>query len=51
MAAHDAHISRKKKGKNQAKIPHSYKDTAVPSEKERIYGIYCLNLGDPAVDL
>ena len=50
MAAHDAPIPRKKKGKKHAINPKSDKDTAVPSEKGRIYGIDCLNLCDPAVD-
>ena len=33
--ARDAPIPRKKKGKIQAEKPKSYKDTAVPEDKER----------------
>ena len=45
----DAPIPRKTKGKNQVNKPKSDKDTAVPEEKERTYGIDRLNLGNPAV--
>ena len=49
----DSHapIPRKTKGKIQAKKPKIDKNTAVPEEKERTYGIDRLNLGDPAVKL
>ena len=50
MNARDAPIPRKKKEENQAKKPKSNKYTAVPKEKERTYGIDCLDLGDPAVE-
>ena len=50
MTARDAHITRKTKGKIQAKKPNSYKDTEVTKEKEFNYGIDRLNLGDPAVE-
>ena len=50
MTARDAPISRKKKGESQAKKPKSDKDTTVPKQKERTYGIDRLNLGDPAVE-
>ena len=50
MVAHDAPITKKKKGGNQAKNPKSDKDTAVLSEKERAYEIDRLNLGDRAVE-
>ena len=49
MAAHDAPIPKKRR-KNQARNPKSDKDSAVPSEKEHIYGIDRLNIYDPAVD-
>ena len=48
MVYHDAPIPRKKKGKNQAKNPMIEKDTAIPSEKGRTYGIDRLNLGELA---
>ena len=44
------HPSQGKRGGNQAQNPKSDKDTAVPKEKERVYGIDRLNLGDPAVE-
>ena len=50
MVAHDAPIPRKNKGGKQAKNTKSDKDTAVPSENERDYGIDRLNQGDHAVD-
>ena len=36
-------------GGGQAQNPKSDNDTEVPKEKERVYGIERLNLGDPAV--
>ena len=42
------HPYQEKRRKNQARNPKSDKDTAVPSEKERIYGIDRLNRDDPA---
>ena len=51
MAAHDVTTPIKNMGKNQATYPKSDKGTAVPLEKELVYGIERLNLGDPAVDL
>ena len=49
MTAHDSSIPIKRR-ENKAKKPKSDKDTAVPKEKERNYGIDHLNLGDPAVE-
>ena len=46
----DATIPRKTKGKSQANKPKSDNETAVLEEKERTYGIDCLNLGNPAVE-
>ena len=40
----------KEKEEVQAKKLKSDKYTVVPEEKERTYGIDCLNLGDPAVE-
>ena len=39
------------RGKIQAKKPRGEKDTAIPKEKERTYGIDRLNLGDQSVEL
>ena len=44
MTACDAPIPRNKKLKIQAKKPNSDKDTVVPEEKERTYGIDRLNI-------
>ena len=41
---------KENEGGNQAQNSNSDKDTAVPKEKERIYGIDRLNQGDPAVE-
>ena len=51
MKAHDAPITRKTRGKYQAENPKSDKDNAVTKEKEHIYGIDRLNIGDSAVEL
>ena len=48
MVSHDAPISKKKKGKNQAKSTKSENDTVAPSEEGNTCGIGCLNLGEPA---
>ena len=50
MTSHDAPIPRKMRVKSQSKKPKSDKDTTVPKDKERTYGIDSLNLGDPAVE-
>ena len=44
------HPSQVKRGGGQAQNSKSDKDTAVPKENERVYGIDQLNLGDPAVE-
>ena len=49
--ARDTPIPRKKRKTFHAKKTKSDKDTVVPEEKERTYGIDCLSLGDPAVKL
>ena len=49
--AHDAPIPRKNRGGGQVQNPKSDKDTAVTKEKELIYVIDRLNLGDPAFKL
>ena len=49
MTSHDAPIPRKTRERNQAQKTKSDKDTAVPKEKERVYGIDHLNIGDPSV--
>ena len=41
---------KEKEGGKSGKVYKSDKDTTVPSEKERTYGIDCLNLGDLSVD-
>ena len=45
------HPSQEKIKQKHAKNPKINKDATFPSEKERIYGIYRLNIGDPEVDL
>ena len=50
MTASDAPIPRKTKGKSQTKKPKSDKETAIPEENERTYGIDRLNIGNPAVE-
>ena len=45
------HSSQETKGKNQANIPKSDRDTAVSKEKEHTYRIERLNLGNPTVEL
>ena len=44
------HPSQEKRREKPGKNPKKDKDTAVPLDKERIYGIDRLNLGDPAVN-
>ena len=41
--------SQEKKGNKSGRNPKSDKDTAVPQDKERVYGVDHLNVGDPAV--
>ena len=38
------------RGKIQAKKPRGEKDTAIPKEKERTYGIDRLNIGNPEAE-
>ena len=51
MTSHDATTPRKTRKKNQAQNPNNDKDTAVPKEKELVYGIDRLDIGGPTVKL
>ena len=50
VVSHDEPTPRKKKGKTNTTNPKSEKDSALPAEGERNYGIEPLNIGEPTND-